>query len=157
MSPTGSASAFRCRCPTPSYCRAYGRCHCRTSPRSSSARYGAGKPPRCCKRSSTNSNCAATGPAHQHLKRLEKRQSAGRVKAAMPLIKLSRINKGGEIVVNSDHILFIEVESRATTVHMMGNLLFSVEEPLDSIAVKIEMLETGRIKNAIQQSGLIPE
>jgi hypothetical protein len=38
---------------------------------------------------------------------------------------------------------------------MAGNLLFSVEEPLDSIAVKIEMLETGRIKNAIQQSGLI--
>jgi len=31
------------------------------------------------------------------------------------LIKLSRINKGGEIVVNSDHILFIEIESKATT------------------------------------------
>ncbi len=73
----------------------------------------------------------------------------------MPLIKLSRINKGGEIVVNSDYILFVEVESKATTVHMAGNLLFSVEEPLDAIAVKIEMLETGRIKNAIQQSGLI--
>ena len=38
---------------------------------------------------------------------------------------------------------------------MTGNLLFSVEEPLDSIAIKIEMLETARIKNAIQQSGLI--
>ena len=73
----------------------------------------------------------------------------------MPLIKLSRINKGGEIVVNSDHILFIEIESKATTVHMAGNLLFSVEEPLDSIAIKIEMIETNRIKNAIQQSGLI--
>jgi hypothetical protein len=73
----------------------------------------------------------------------------------MPLIKLSRINKGGEIVINSDHILFVEVESKATTVHMTGNLLFSVEEPLDSIAAKIEMLETGRIKNAVQQSGLI--
>ena len=73
----------------------------------------------------------------------------------MPLIMLSRVNKGGDIVVNSDHILFIEVESKATTVHMTGNLLFSVEEPLDSIAVKIEMLETGRIKNAIQQSGLV--
>jgi hypothetical protein len=72
----------------------------------------------------------------------------------MPLIKLSRINKGGEIVVNSDHILFIEVESKATTVHMFGNLLFSVEEPLDAIAMKIEMLESGRIKNGIQQSGL---
>jgi uncharacterized protein YlzI (FlbEa/FlbD family) len=73
----------------------------------------------------------------------------------MPLIKLSRINKGGEIVVNSDHILFIEVESKSTTVHMTGNLLFSVEEPLDSISMKIEMLATGRIKNAIQQSGLV--
>ena len=70
----------------------------------------------------------------------------------MPLIKLSRINKGGEIVVNSDHILFIEVESRATTVHMTGNLLFSVEEPLDAIAIKVEMLETARFKNAIQRS-----
>ena len=73
----------------------------------------------------------------------------------MPLIKLSRINKGGEIVINSDHILFVEIESRVTTVHMTGNLLFSVEEPLDSIAIKVEMLETARIKNAIQQSGLI--
>lgn len=73
----------------------------------------------------------------------------------MPLIKLNRINKGGEIVLNSDHILFVEVESKATTVHMTGNLLFSVEDPLDSIAIKIEMLETTRFKNAIQQSGLI--
>jgi len=73
----------------------------------------------------------------------------------MPLIKLSRLHKGGEIIINSDHILFVEVESKATTVHMTGNLLFSVEEPVDSIATKIEMLETDRIKNAIQQSGLI--
>jgi hypothetical protein len=73
----------------------------------------------------------------------------------MPLIKLNRINKGGEIVVNSEHILFVEIESKATTVHMTDNLLFSVEEPLDSIAMKIEMLKTARIKNAILQSGLI--
>jgi hypothetical protein len=72
----------------------------------------------------------------------------------MPLIKLSRINKGGEIVVNSDHIIFIEIETKATTVHMTGNLLFSVEEPLDSIAIKIEAIQTARIKNGIQQSGL---
>ena len=72
----------------------------------------------------------------------------------MPMIKLNRINKGGEIVINSDHILFVEIESRATTVHMTGNLLFSVEDPLDSIAIKIEMLETARFKNAIQQRGL---
>jgi hypothetical protein len=80
------------------------------------------------------------------------RRLGGRVRSAMPLIKLNRINKGGEIVVNSDHILFVEVESRATTVHMTGNLLFSVEEPLDSIAVKVEMLVTARLKNAIQPS-----
>jgi len=73
----------------------------------------------------------------------------------MPLIKLSRINKGGEIVINSDHILFLEVESKVTTIHMMGNLLFSVEEPLDSLPIKIEAIETARLKNAIQQSGLV--
>jgi len=73
----------------------------------------------------------------------------------MPLIKLNRINKGGEIVINSDHILYLEVESRVTTIHMTGNLLFSVEDPLDSIAIKIEALETARFMNAIQQSGLI--
>ena len=73
----------------------------------------------------------------------------------MPLIKLNRINKGGEIIINSDYIQFIEIESRATTVHMDGNLLFSVEDPLDSISIKIEAIETARIKNAIQQSGLI--
>ena len=73
----------------------------------------------------------------------------------MPLIKLSRINKGGEIVINSDHILFLEVESRVTTIHMMGNLLFSVEEPLASLPIKIEAIETARLKNAIQQSGLV--
>lgn len=74
---------------------------------------------------------------------------------SMPLIKLHRINKGGEIVISSEHILFIEVESKATTVHMTGNLLFSVEEPVDSIAERIEEIETNRIKRAIQQSGLV--
>jgi uncharacterized protein YlzI (FlbEa/FlbD family) len=72
----------------------------------------------------------------------------------MPLIKLNRINKGGEILVNSEHILFIEIESRTTTIHMTGNL-FSVEESPPAIADKIESLETARIKNAIQQSGLV--
>jgi uncharacterized protein YlzI (FlbEa/FlbD family) len=72
----------------------------------------------------------------------------------MPLLKLNRINKGGEILINSAHILFIEVESRATTIHMSGNLLFSVEESIESIAEKVEMIETARIRNAIQESGL---
>ena len=72
----------------------------------------------------------------------------------MPLIKLHRINKGGEIVINSDHILFVEIESRATTVHMFGNLLFSVEEAPDSISQIVEEMETARIKNATSASSL---
>ena len=38
--------------------------------------------------------------------------------------------------------------------HMAGNLLFSVEEPLEAIAEKVEAIESARIRNAIQQSGL---
>jgi hypothetical protein len=72
----------------------------------------------------------------------------------MPLIKLQRINKGGEILISSEHILFIEIESRATTVHMTDRMLFSVEESLQLIAEKIEAAETARIANGIQQSGL---
>jgi uncharacterized protein YlzI (FlbEa/FlbD family) len=70
----------------------------------------------------------------------------------MPLIKLNRINRGGEIVINSQHILFIEIESKTTTIHMDGNLLFSVEEPPDAIVQKIEAVETARIQHGIQQS-----
>jgi hypothetical protein len=68
----------------------------------------------------------------------------------MPLLKLHRINKGGEIVINSDHILFAEVESKTTTIHMFGNLLFSVEEPLDHLGATIENLEIARLKAALQ-------
>ena len=66
----------------------------------------------------------------------------------MPLIKLNRINKGGEIILNSEHILFIEVESGTTTIHMTDNLLFSVEEPPYAVAERIESIETARIANA---------
>jgi uncharacterized protein YlzI (FlbEa/FlbD family) len=72
----------------------------------------------------------------------------------MPLLKLNRINKGGEILINSEHILYIEVESRSTTIHMTDNLLFSVEEPLEGIVERVETAEISRIRNAIQQSGL---
>lgn len=72
----------------------------------------------------------------------------------MPLLKLNRINKGGQIVINSEQILFVEIESRTTTIHMSENLLFSVEEPLDSIAEKVESIETARIRDALQQSGV---
>ncbi|HTI98262.1 MAG TPA: hypothetical protein VL527_05105 [Dongiaceae bacterium] len=64
----------------------------------------------------------------------------------MPLIKLNRINNGGEIVVNSDHILFVEVESKTTTLHMAHNLLFSVVEPLDEITRLVETVEVARMQ-----------
>ena len=60
----------------------------------------------------------------------------------MPLIKLNRINKGGEILINTDHILYAEVEAKTTTIHMTGNLLFSVEEPLHVLSQKTATLET---------------
>lgn len=74
----------------------------------------------------------------------------------MALVKLNRINRGGEILINSAQIAFIETESKTTTVHLQGGLLFSVEETPQYIAEKIEQIETDRIKNAIQQSGLVP-
>ena len=80
---------------------------------------------------------------------------AGRVRfKPMPLLKLTRINKGGELVINSEHILLIEVESRSTTVHMTHNLLFSVDESPAEISDKLEVMQTARITNALQQSGL---
>lgn len=66
----------------------------------------------------------------------------------MALIKVNRINKGGEILVNSDHILYAEVEARSTTLHMTGNSLFSVEETLDAVAAKVEAVEAARLANA---------
>lgn len=72
----------------------------------------------------------------------------------MPLIKLNRINKGGEILLNSDHIVLIEIDSRNTTVHMRKGQLFAVEESPAAIAEAIERLETSRIRNAIVESGL---
>ena len=71
----------------------------------------------------------------------------------MPLIKLNRINKGGDILLNSEHIVFIEMEAKSTTVHMTHNLLFSVEEPPMAIAERIEQLECARFKDAIVESG----
>ena len=79
----------------------------------------------------------------------------GKMRDAMSLIKLNRINKGGEILINSDHILLVEVESRTTTVHLTDRSLFSVEEPPALIGEKIEAAQTARIANAIQQSGLV--
>jgi uncharacterized protein YlzI (FlbEa/FlbD family) len=72
----------------------------------------------------------------------------------MPLVKLSRINKGGEILVNSDHIVFVEVEGKSTTLHLTGGLLFSVEESPDEVAGRIEELAVTRIANGIMESGV---
>jgi len=57
--------------------------------------------------------------------------------STMAMIKLNRINKGGEIILNSDHVLFIEIDSRVTTIHMTSNLLFSVVETPDAICAQI--------------------
>jgi len=72
----------------------------------------------------------------------------------MSLIKLSRINKGGDILINSNHIAFIEVESKSTTVHLTGGQLFSVEETPEAIAERIEQLSAARIANGILESGV---
>ncbi len=70
----------------------------------------------------------------------------------MPLIKLNRINKGGEIFISSEHLLYAEVESRTTTLHMTNGSLFSVEESLATIAERIEAVETARLKNAFTKA-----
>ena len=72
----------------------------------------------------------------------------------MPLIKLSRINKGGEIVINTAHVLFVEVEGRSTTVQLAQSLLFSVEESPDDILALEARTESARIKDALLEAGL---
>jgi hypothetical protein len=71
----------------------------------------------------------------------------------MPLLKLNRINRGGEILINADHILYAEVESKTTTVHMTNNLLFSVQETLDALVEQIEAVECARLKKPADRSG----
>jgi uncharacterized protein YlzI (FlbEa/FlbD family) len=70
----------------------------------------------------------------------------------MPLIKVNRIHKGGEILLNTDHILFAEVEAKSTTVHMTANLLFSVEESLDTLSQKVVAIEGACQAGALAQS-----
>lgn len=72
----------------------------------------------------------------------------------MALIKLNRINKGGEIHINGDHIVYIETEGRSTTVHLTGNLLFSVEETPEAVAALVEDMAVRRIANGILESGV---
>ena len=70
----------------------------------------------------------------------------------MPLLKLNRINKGGEILINSEQIMFIEIESKATTIHMSDRQIFSVEDSPAAIADKFEAAHAGRIASGIRQS-----
>jgi len=72
----------------------------------------------------------------------------------MPLINLNRINRGGEMLVNSEHIVYVETEVKSTKVHMSQNLLFAVEETPAFVAERIEQIDTERIQNAIIESGL---
>lgn len=71
----------------------------------------------------------------------------------MPFIKLNRINKGGDIVINSEHIMFVEVEGRSTTVHLTQNLLFSVEETPEAVAELVEKAGSVRTRNALVETG----
>jgi hypothetical protein len=72
----------------------------------------------------------------------------------MPLLKLNRINKGGEVHLNSEQIRFIEIEGRSTTVNLGPGSIYAVEETPEKISALLEEMETARIRNAIQTSGL---
>ena len=73
----------------------------------------------------------------------------------MPLLKLNRINKGGEIYLNSDQIRFIEIESGSSTINMGPGNVYAVQETPISISNQLEEMETARIRNAIQTSDLV--
>jgi hypothetical protein len=73
----------------------------------------------------------------------------------MPLIKLNRINKGGQIYLNSDLIRFIEIESGSSTVDLGPGNVYAVEESPDVIAGRLEEMASLRISNAIKASGLV--
>ncbi|MDB6065800.1 MAG: Flagellar and Swarming motility protein [Pedosphaera sp.] len=72
----------------------------------------------------------------------------------MPLIKLSRINKGGEIFLNSEQIRFIEIESGSTTLNMGPGNVYAVQETPQQISDQVEEMESLRISRAIRASGL---
>jgi len=73
----------------------------------------------------------------------------------MPLLKLNRINKGGEIYINSEQIRFIEIESGSSTVNLGPGNVYAVQETPDIISAKLEEMASLRIRNAIATSGLV--
>ena len=72
----------------------------------------------------------------------------------MPLLKLNRINRGGEIYVNSELIRFVEIESGSTTVNLGPGSVFAVQESPEAISAQVEWMETLRIKNALATDNL---
>ena len=73
----------------------------------------------------------------------------------MPLLKLNRINKGGEIFLNSDLIRFIEIESGSSTINMGPGNVYAVQETPEAISAKVEEMHSHRIRDAILASGLV--
>ena len=73
----------------------------------------------------------------------------------MPLLKLNRINRGGEIYINSEQIRFIEIESGSSTVNMGPGNVYAVAETPEMISSRLEEMESLRIRHAIQTSGLV--
>jgi hypothetical protein len=73
----------------------------------------------------------------------------------MPLLKLNRINKGGEIYINSEQIRFIEIESGSSTVNLGPGNVYAVQETPEVISARLEEMASLRIRNAIIASGLV--
>ena len=73
----------------------------------------------------------------------------------MPLLKLNRINKGGEIFLNSDLIRFIEIESGSSTINMGPGNVYAVQETPEAISAQVEEMHSRRIRDAILSSGLV--
>jgi uncharacterized protein YlzI (FlbEa/FlbD family) len=71
------------------------------------------------------------------------------------MIKLNRINKGGEIYLNSDLIRFMEIETGSSTINMGPGNVYAVQETPEAIAGKIEELHSRRIRDGIISSGLV--
>jgi uncharacterized protein YlzI (FlbEa/FlbD family) len=84
-----------------------------------------------------------------------RKQAGSNKNELMPLLKLNRINKGGEIYLNSEQIRFIEMEDGSTTINMGPGNVYAVQEMPEAISAKLEEMETARIRNAIQTSDLI--
>ena len=73
----------------------------------------------------------------------------------MPFLKLSRINRGGEIFINTDLIRFIEIDTGSTTINMGPGNVYAVMETPAQIARMVEESAIARFREAIQTSGIL--